>query len=376
MMKRTPGLACNLSVPCVLLVLYVLLFSIQAAPVYCSTLGPWQTTPSALQRPDPAMPGFVMNGFMYAFYNDSTTIQRAAQGTGGALGSWADYSNQAYKTKWGIPTVTAGNRVYAIGDWGRVFMATQSGNGNLSSWSNGIAVGDTMAPPNGRALLWGAAEKVTIGNETYLYHLTGFEYLSGFQPAFVSDCFYAKIRADGRTDPWIKTTSVTARMSPSAVAASNGFMYLLGGGVNTFEPLIGPTTNAANYARINTDGSLGSWISGRNLPYSARGIFAFESQGDLFICGGVQQGAAGVKSCYKSKLNNDGSLGSWTPQPDLPEPAGITPRGVLGNYAYIMGHRASGPVPVFVAEIRLDAVPTATTTPSPTPNPTGVMQAY
>lgn len=369
-------------VRCVLAVLFVLIT--HSSPLNATTLGPWQTTSSALQRPDPAMPGFTMNGFMYAFYNDSTTIQRAGQGAGGALQNWANFSNQAYKTKWGIPTVTVANRAYAVGDWGRVYMATQSGNGDLSSWSNGIAVGDTMAPPDGRALLWGAAEKVTIGGDTYLYHLAGFEYLSGFQPAFVSDCFYAKIRPDGRTDPWIRTSAASGRMSPSAVAASNGFMYLLGGGVNTFEPLIGPTTNGIMVARINSDGSLGTWSdASRNLPYSARGIFAFESQGDLFICGGVQQGANGVRSCYKSKLNSDGSLGSWIAQPDLPEPAGITPRGVMGNYAYIMGHRSSGPVPVFVAEILPDAVtatptpsPTSTTTPTPTQTQSGGMQAY
>jgi hypothetical protein len=117
----------------------------------------------------------------------------------------------------------------------------------------------------------------------------------------------------GELQPWNLSSNVltpgcsaNGNREQAASVFANGYIYVVGG----FEG-----TNAMNtvcYAKINSDGSIGTWIAAANtLPAVRRHLAAVVANGYLYAIGGADTAGTAVSTIYYAKLNSDGTVGTW-----------------------------------------------------------------
>lgn len=133
---------------------------------------------------------------------------------------------------------------------------------------------------------------------------------------------YAKINNNGTLSTntcgtavtWCSGGTATASRSSSAVSY-NGYLYSFTGGSGAG----GTLGNAVDYAKINTDGSVGTWNSANTgAAYPARyGQAAAVSNGYMYVLGGCIA-LSGAQNCptidntvYKAAISANGTLGAW-----------------------------------------------------------------
>jgi hypothetical protein len=113
----------------------------------------------------------------------------------------------------------------------------------------------------------------------------------------------------GMIQPWQSgtTTGLTAR-DQYASATGNGYIYIIGGNTTG-----GVRTATVQYAKVSTNGNVGSWSSAPNLPATLASPAAVLSNGYLYVVGGSTNSAnsGAVSTVYYAKVNKDGSLGYW-----------------------------------------------------------------
>jgi len=118
---------------------------------------------------------------------------------------------------------------------------------------------------------------------------------------------YTRINKDGSLGLWQSTTSMlTARVYLRTVTYNN-VVYAIGGYTGTS---ITNITNSVEYAKIQADGSLGKWefTSPMNLPRAGFEAVAFS--GWVYAIGGITP--TGVTNTVElAKIQSDGTLGSW-----------------------------------------------------------------
>ncbi len=121
----------------------------------------------------------------------------------------------------------------------------------------------------------------------------------------------------------------TGIRSGEAAVTANGYIYVLGG--NT-------STTSVQYAKLNADGSPGTWAATTALPSARANIAAVFYNGYIWIFGGTSD-----TNVYSAKVNTDGTLGSWnqttslTAATSLDRIAAVTANG----YVYIIGGRTT-----------------------------------
>jgi hypothetical protein len=154
----------------------------------------------------------------------------------------------------------------------------------------------------------------------------------------INTTVYAKVNADGSTGAWV-TSGVTlaANLSEPVSVASNGYLYVLGGDNGA------AATNTVYYAKINTDGSIGSFVANtNNLPTILEQGEGVVSNGYIYYLGGTN-GTSGLAGVYYAKLNPDGSTGAWTTSANsLPAAVYQNKGGVANGYVYVMGGLNAG----------------------------------
>lgn len=137
----------------------------------------------------------------------------------------------------------------------------------------------------------------------------------------VSTVYIAKLGANGEPQLWHPTdtnkdnwiywytdtglSSGTARSYLTA-AAYNNRMYILGGQTNAST---GGTTTS-EYADIRPNGTLGSWSGGTALPSARHGHSTHIYNDVMYLIGGNSSGTL-QSTVHYTKLNSDGSMNSW-----------------------------------------------------------------
>ncbi len=165
---------------------------------------------------------------------------------------------------------------------------------------------------------------------------------------------------DADVQPWqSNTTPLPTALRGAASVTANGFVYYIGGNPN------GAASNAISYARMNTDGSLsaGSWLS-TTLPVGIGlyGHSSFVANGYLYVIGGCSDSSATaacttpVSTVYYSKLNSDGTLGTWqTSQNPLPAARGFGATVFSNGFVYyIGGYNSSAQTTVYSSRLNAD----------------------
>ncbi len=163
----------------------------------------------------------------------------------------------------------------------------------------------------------------------------GYAYVLGGSSSHIGHSdgvYYAKLGSDGSVGSWATSPNSLPHTLyyPSAVMA-NGYIYVMGGHSSGFQ-------DAVYYAKINSDGSIGSWVTSPNsLPQGIYEASAVTHNGYIYFMGG-ENGSSTLDTVYSAKINNDGSVGSWTLN------ASHIPQGVFdaavtlsNNRVYLLG---------------------------------------
>lgn len=210
----------------------------------------------------------------------------------------------------------------------------------------------------------------------YLYVLGGYT-----GAAYLNNVQRAPISADGTLGFFSATTSLPAtRWAPAAVAY-NGFLYVLGGYNGTFtnevlRASIDPATGAlsaftamasfttARYrhsavaylgrlyviggssssgvvddvqvALINQDGSLGSFTPTQSLGVVRNDHSALAWGGWLYVVGG-HNGSNSLDSVERTFISDEGLLGAFTATTNLTTPRATFGSAIANNYLYVVG---------------------------------------
>ena len=132
----------------------------------------------------------------------------------------------------------------------------------------------------------------------------------------------------------------------AGVAVVNGYMYIAGG-CTTAATDCTTATNSVQYAQIQSDGTLGSWSAGTNLPASLAWGKLEAAGGSLYYIGGQTGGSTnGTANVYWITPAGNGSLGSWnTATNGLPAGRAQFGATVWNDRLYVVGgNDASGAV--------------------------------
>ncbi len=165
--------------------------------------------------------------------------------------------------------------------------------------------------------------------------------------------------------PWqSNSTPVPTARRASASVTANGFAYMIGG--TTANGTSGGAYTTILYGRINADGSLtpGSWTqeANNNLLPGVYGHASFVANGYLYVIGGCTDTSATaacttpISTVKYSKLNSDGSLGSWqTNATGIPAARGYGTAIFSNGYVYyIGGYNATAQTTVYSGRLNAD----------------------
>ncbi len=167
---------------------------------------------------------------------------------------------------------------------------------------------------------------VAVGN--YIYVMGGSD---GTGP--VATVERAAVNVDGSLGAWQVMPPMTiARMHPAAVVYGN-YVYVTGGVQINY----GPPVDSVERAKINSDGSLGSWeiISHMNSPRQHHGAVA--TGGYLYVIGGYTGSSPAVNSVQRAPINSDGSLGTWQATSNMTTTRATHYAVTDNRYIYVMG---------------------------------------
>lgn len=272
-----------------------------------------------------------VNGSLYiaggrtsaTYYNDT---QFAPLNTDGTVGAWTTVSGATLASaRASAGVVSANGTIHVTGGYnGSTYYnnvqqakVNHGGSGMVDSWITDST--DTFTT--------GRSKAQTVTYNGYIYILGGHNGGTNYNTVQ-----YAPLNTDGTVGAWTATSSfATARQTFSATAM-NGYMYILGGWTGSAD------MQDIQYARINTDGSLGSWAAAGNDVSSngGQGACIAAHNGYIYSLGGWD-GSTNHNSVLYATQHSNGTIGNWATTNSF-----ITARSNLncvvnGNYLYISG---------------------------------------
>ncbi len=139
----------------------------------------------------------------------------------------------------------------------------------------------------------------------------------------------------GEPQPWLtNANALPANRQLQTTVIANGYIYAIGGASLTSSGY----TNTTYYAKLNANGSVGTWQSSPNLLPGNRGWpTSVVANGYIYVIGGFD-GTSYFQTTFYAKLNSDGSIGAWkTSTKLLPQPVAYNVTGVANGYVYAIG---------------------------------------
>ncbi len=262
-------------------------------------VGEWQTASNALPAAKSSPNGVVANGYVYVLggYTSgaTNTVYYAKLNTDGSVGSWQT-GNSLPVARYAGSAVTANGYIYSIGgtDAGSqsgVYYAKLNQDGSVGAWQTATSLPATRSRHD------------SIIANGYVYVIAGS--FNDSVAGAVTTVYYAKLNTDGSIGAWATSNSIPAARLQGKATTANGYVYYTGGGDTS-----GVAQTNVYYARLNVDGSVGSWTTASN-PMTARyDHTTLVSNGYMYIIGGNNSGAQ--STVFYSKLASDGSVGSWS----------------------------------------------------------------
>lgn len=186
----------------------------------------------------------------------------------------------------------------------------------------------------------GSMEKQRMAAATVLVGDTIYVLGGSNEGGYIPDCEWSRVKESGNIGGWSKGHSLNTSRGYSAAVYYNGYLYVLGGAYGKHG---GKLLNTVERARIKPDGSIGRWRLEEHAMFNARrGTTAVVMGGYLYAIGGYN--GEFLDTVERARINKDGTLGSWDIVSITNERRYIHSTAVNGSHIYVMGghHRASG----------------------------------
>jgi hypothetical protein len=294
---------------------------------YYGDTDPWNQTSYPLQTPLLPMGvhgagTVILNGKIYSIggydYNNNDYVGKvfsSSLNANGSINSWQDNSNIPYNVAYSATTVANG-RVYVMGGYAgtNMYIGRLDSNGNLS-----FSTAGTTAIPQGVI----SATAVFTGKRIYL--------IGGDASGATANVRMSnELGADGAVTSWSSGPSLPAARGYHSSVVANGYVYVMGGSN-------GGAQSSVYYAKINSDGTIGSWsTNGNSLPAGVAAGSAVALNGHVYVLGGGS-------NVYYAKLNSDGSTGTWqTASNALPQNTSHQSAVTANGYIYSAGGMVGG----------------------------------
>lgn len=117
--------------------------------------------------------------------------------------------------------------------------------------------------------------------------------------------------ATGSLSAWSSQTALPAALQNQGTCAYNGYVYVIGG------QAAGATLSSVYYAQVS-NGQVTGWTTAAPLPSPLQLPFVIAANGFLYVVGGADASFASMTSVYYAPINSDGTLGAWLTGPSLP----------------------------------------------------------
>ncbi|MBI5357362.1 hypothetical protein HZB74_00720 [Candidatus Saccharibacteria bacterium] len=273
----------------------------------------------------------------------NTTIQGGSAGvtvkSGGSTGSTTAFQIQnaaGTATYFSVDNSISGvNNVITIGG---------NNSPELQAWAT------TTAIPSSITL----GAHATVTHNGYIYIIGG--YSGSPTPGFQTTIRYAKIKTDGTLDSWTSASNpLPAALGRHSAIVVNGYLYVIGGTTDNVNAL-----RTVRYAKLNADGSVGSWATTADLGSVAgdrRWDAAVTSaNGYIYLIGGSDNTNSQDEIFY-ARPNADGTISSWSTESDLLPAVRYGIGAVSANgylYVYGGGNGATSYAATYYARINAD----------------------
>lgn len=273
-------------------------------------LEPWHPV-SSLTTPRGFLALVAANGYLYAVGGANgengihllNTVEHAKINEEGGLGPWTPVSSMTTPRRGPAALVSQGY-LYAIGGYNGIFLrnlerARLLPNGDLGKWEVVESLLTTDRYIHGAAM-----------NGQYLYVVGG--HIQGMGGGKEST-EWTQIGSDGQFEPWRSAPPLLFARFLAAVAASDQFLFVLGG-------YNGQYLASVERAAIQADGSLGSWSATTPLSRPKEGCSAVSMDKKIYLMGGSNAGVY-LRDVEMAWVNQAGELGYWAnSSPQTPPP--------------------------------------------------------
>ncbi|MEK7101552.1 MAG: hypothetical protein AAB882_00160, partial [Patescibacteria group bacterium] len=235
----------------------------------------------------------------------------------GGVGSWNTTTSLATGVLW-HSSVAANGYVYVIG--GSVG-ATPQKNVQFAKLNADGTVGT-----------WASTTPLTTAERFHTSIVAnGYVYTIGGSSSGNNAVQFAKLNTNGTLGSWASTTPLATGETSHSTVAANGYIYVIGGndGVQT----------RVQYARINADGTIGAWQTAANSLLNG-GVYNHTSvvaNGYAYVIGGFGIDSAATTTVQYSKLNADGTVGTWVTTTPLATEQQLHTSVVANGYVYALG---------------------------------------
>jgi hypothetical protein len=281
-------------------------------------LTPWKATTS-LSTANADHAGVIHNGFLYIVGGGNSgtavnTVMYAKINADGTLGSWTTSGSTLPATRQSLSSVVVNGYLYALGGEtggtavNTVYFAKLNQDGTVGAWQTN---------PYNLPVITSRNAAVTANG--YIYEMGGGQNSTG--GSATANVYSAKVNADGSTSSWSTPNAMPAARYEHAATVANGYIYVTGGSTNDTTP-----KDTVFFTKLNSDGTLGSWfcqgtaaacgtaVNSYALPQPRTKHSTTVANGYLYVIGGNSVGGSNlnaVNTVFFSKLNADGSTGSW-----------------------------------------------------------------
>jgi Kelch motif len=175
-------------------------------------------------------------------------------------------------------------------------------------------------------------------NGHYVYVIGGVD----AHNAYAKTVEFAKIETDGSLGRWRSTSALSTGRIYLAAVYLNGYIYVLGGGTG---PLGSDNTPTAlvERARVDTDGRLGPWRRQAYMTTPRRGLKVVVNRGRLYAIGGYN--GTFLRSVERADVDAAGNITGWT----LEAEQSVLERYIHAaatwrNHVYLLGGHVHNPV--------------------------------
>ena len=136
----------------------------------------------------------------------------------------------------------------------------------------------------------------------------------------------------------VAATAFTAALD---TATTGGFLYVVGG-----VDAAGVATDDVWMARVELDGSVGSWVPTSPLPRPLHSADATLFRGFMYLTGGADSANAPTDAVHRVAIAEDGTLGAWESIGTLPGPRAHHAQIGFGPFLHVIGGDAGTVDPV------------------------------